>query len=140
MRQNIISEDFRDKVIDTSFGGEITEVLGQFEGKILECLKCGKHRKLTKFMGYRHDGGLSDENGNKWWVFYHCGCGYDTSWRKWQNHLVEDVVRTKDLDESHINELYDFIVGSNLERAFINQCSKKSKKIFEKWFQIEDKK
>lgn len=36
-----------------------------------------------------------------------------------------------------INELYDFIVGSNLEWSLINQCSKESQPIFKKWLQVD---
>ena len=46
-------------------------------------------------------------------------------------------MRTKDLRECDINELYDFIVGSNLEHSFVEGCSKESKPIFKEWFQID---
>ena len=46
--------------------------------------------------------------------------------------------KTPELRQCDINELYDFIVGSNLEYALINQCKEESKPIFEEWLQLND--
>lgn len=46
--------------------------------------------------------------------------------------------KTPELRQCDINELYDFIVGSNLEYALIHQCKEESKPVFEEWLQLND--
>ncbi|HEY1198463.1 MAG TPA: hypothetical protein VGG32_07030 [Thermoplasmata archaeon] len=64
-------------------GGEVAEFIRNVDEGSYECL-CGNHVKLNErsFRGYPHEGGLSDKNGKRWWVWATCPrCNYQMSWR-----------------------------------------------------------
>jgi hypothetical protein len=76
-------------------GGEIKELLDKIKDKEFSCtcsLWRGKKKQvLDSFLGYPHDGGLADKDGNKWWVYYRCKvCGYDWSFWKITNRLKKE--------------------------------------------------
>jgi hypothetical protein len=71
-------------------GGKIAEVISSLEGKKLECT-CGKRVVLNDWEGYSHDGGVEDENGEKYWLFHVCPkCKYQWSWWKVVNRVNRD--------------------------------------------------
>jgi hypothetical protein len=52
--------------------------------------------------------------------------------------VEEDDEDEEELSRSDINELRDFIVGSNLEWSLINQSSKMAQPTFKKWLGLEE--
>ncbi len=83
-REKILGE----KLMVPSMGGQIAEFLKASLGVEYYCLGIhndnmdrilGVHNidmdrihVANEFYGYPHEGGLSDEKGNKWWVFVYC--------------------------------------------------------------------
>lgn len=68
-------------------GGEIQEALEKLWNKQFECW-CGNTITLNEFQGYPHDGGLSDGEGTKLWVYATCKkCNYQ--WAVWK--LLKNV-------------------------------------------------
>ena len=79
------------RAINPSLGGEVKRTLEIFDNVPFKCT-CGHTFTLTKFsfLGYEHEGGLADDKGNKWWVFFECGyCNYQWSWHKLANRVTQ---------------------------------------------------
>jgi len=68
-------------------GGELAQTIKALLGKKFWCnnSKCNCEMSLHSFHGYPHDGGLADQDGKKWWLFFTCNCGYKWSWSKLEN-------------------------------------------------------
>jgi hypothetical protein len=65
-------------------GGEVAEFIKKWQGKKIKCFGvCGTKQIMNEFVGYEHDGGLTDANGKKWWVYFECPkCKYGHSFSK----------------------------------------------------------
>ena len=71
-----------DQPITLSMGGEIEKFLNKCENESMIC-SCGNEITIEHFVGYPHDGGLEDKDGNKWWVWHLCSiCKYQWSYHK----------------------------------------------------------
>ena len=71
---------------------EFEEVIEELTGKEFPC-DCGKTHTLKRWKWYDHDGGLKDDNGNIWWLYWTCpSCGYQWAWHK----IVHRLDRLKD--------------------------------------------
>ena len=75
-----------------SMGGEIAEVFDKVANKRFICLgPCHKDLPADGLVGYPHDGGHADEDGNKWWLYVKClndKCGYATAvWKIIKNQI-----------------------------------------------------
>jgi hypothetical protein len=69
--------------ITSEMGGEIAEVLSKLENEEFCCKMCSKVSKLTKFIGYEHEGGIAGSSGEKYWVYWICPkCKYQWAWHK----------------------------------------------------------
>ena len=82
-RQQADEHNGNEKELTLTDGGEVAEFIQYAQGKEYSCL--GYHSTMlgfyskedgihvaTKFYGYPHDGGLSDKEGRKWWVYVKC--------------------------------------------------------------------
>lgn len=73
-----------DRIMTAQMGGEVAEFIEKWKGKTIRCFGvCHTERDMNQFVGYDHDGGLEDANGNKWWVYFECPkCKYGHSFAK----------------------------------------------------------
>lgn len=81
MRKELMPSE---RSIDTTAGGEIAEIIEKLVGEKFMCT-CRHviHIEESGFICYKHDGGLKDGEGQKWWLYIGCtGCNYDWSWTK----------------------------------------------------------
>ena len=91
-----------DRFATIDMGGELGETLSKLEGKEFDC-DCAwrKNREssvstLMAFECYPHDGGLADDEGHKWWLYWTCPiCGYQWSWHKIENRLERQNVQNQ---------------------------------------------
>lgn len=83
-----------DKPMSIDMGNAIEAWLKQIQGRVMTCW-CGAELECFGFMGYPHDSGLADKDGNKWWLFLHCDkCNYE--WSYWK---VENRAKAKELED-----------------------------------------
>lgn len=73
-----------DKIMTVEMGGAVGEFVKQWKGTTIRCFgTCRKDRVMDQFVGYLHDGGLADETGERWWVYFECHvCKYGHSFAK----------------------------------------------------------
>ena len=77
-----------ERTMNSRVGGEAGEVMTKLLGKSLECT-CGKKITIGQFLGYPHDGGYADKNGDRWWLYVHCKkCNYDWALHKLENRIL----------------------------------------------------
>ncbi len=87
-----------ERTITERLGGEIEPIIKELKGKVFTC-SCKQKITVGAWLGYPHEGGLTDKNGKKWWVYVECPkCEYDWSWHKVANE-VERTRITKEQDE-----------------------------------------
>lgn len=80
--------------MSADIGGEIGDMIDLLSGHDLECI-CGHESEIGKefFFGYPHDGGLSDKDGQKWWVYTMCPeCEYQWSLTSIESRLKRQEV------------------------------------------------
>lgn len=72
------------KLMTESMGGVVGAFVKEYTGTTIRCFGvCHKDRLMNEFTGYEHDGGIADNDGNKWWVYYECPiCHYGHSFAK----------------------------------------------------------
>ena len=93
--------DPTERILTVGDGGEVGEFIKEYLNRKYVC--SGSHKKNQKnihtaktFYGYKHDGGLTDKNGDKWWVFVYCPVSrYQTSFI----HLRGDVEKAENLNQ-----------------------------------------
>jgi len=67
------------RTINSNIGGRVGKLINKLMGKKFQC-SCGAMFTINHFLGYDHDGGYEDEQGNKWWAFTECpNCNYQWS-------------------------------------------------------------
>ena len=67
------------RTVNKKLGGEIEDIIEQIEGKRFLCT-CNTKYIINHFLGYDHNGGYKDKDGNRWWVFVECPkCKYQWS-------------------------------------------------------------
>ena len=86
-----------------AMGGEVADFIKKYQGKEYACHGvCRKNYVANQFLGYKHDGGLADATGKKWWVYVKCEntlpknwgkrlCNYEVGW----NHLPSEIEQAK---------------------------------------------
>ena len=77
--------------VGENIGGFLGEIIKRLDGKQMKCWEgsCGKLITLDNPLAYRHDSGLPDGKGDKWWLCYMCrDCGYIWSWQKATRRIV----------------------------------------------------
>ncbi len=85
-----IKDNYRDSFehIILNQGGEVEGFSNFVKHHKFICSGCEKKQKIDSLHGYTHSfRGLRDKNGQKWWVYYRCPCGYRTSWEKLRGTL-----------------------------------------------------
>lgn len=97
-----LSEDVKldpdEKILTEEDGGEVGKFIKKYKNKKYMCLGHSKNNihTVNTFYGYPHDGGLSDKNGKKWWVFVYCPKNrYQTSF----THLPGDIEKAEELNQ-----------------------------------------
>lgn len=81
------SPDNLSRTINANLGGEVADVITKLEGHEFNCW-CNHKFIVFHFMGYKHEGGLADADGVKWWVYIQCPyCNFVWSWNKLENRL-----------------------------------------------------
>jgi hypothetical protein len=79
-----------DKIIEYSYGGEISEFIRKYRYLQLRCV-CSFKYMMDKFVGYPHDGGLKDKNNHGWWVYTVCPrCKYEMSFHKIPARVIKN--------------------------------------------------
>jgi hypothetical protein len=83
------------QVLTEEMGGELGQEIAKLTGAKFFCdhPKCKKMQTINEFRGYLHSGGLSDKANNKWWLFFHCECGYDYAGWKLENMILKSQRR-----------------------------------------------
>jgi hypothetical protein len=93
--------DPNERILTEEDGGEVGEFIKKYGGKKYICYGHSKNNIHTAntFYGYLHDGGLSDKNGNKWWLFIYCQkTRYQTSFM----HLPQNIERYEKNEKNKI--------------------------------------
>ena len=83
-----------DKEMSIEMGGEVASFIEEYQGKLIKCFGvCKREQVMDSFVGYKHDGGLSDARNTKWWVYFECPkCRYGHSFAK-MNFFLEHTER-----------------------------------------------
>lgn len=72
-------------LLSIPMGGEISKLIQKTLDKEYKCPKCDKKYTNTIWVGWKHDNGLADEEGEKWWASVKCvNCGHGTGFNKSQ--------------------------------------------------------
>lgn len=70
------------RTISERIGGGIESTIRSLKGRKFTC-SCKKTITINTWLGYPHEGGLTDASGNKWWIFVECPhCKNEWSWWK----------------------------------------------------------
>ena len=84
MTNNGITDE---RTVTERMGGEIEQTITSMKGKKFTC-SCKQKITVNGWLGYPHDGGLTDKEGKKWWIYVECPkCEYDWSWHKVANEI-----------------------------------------------------
>ena len=68
----------REKILTEKVGGELGETIAKLKDNSFRC--CCEDQVLDEFRGYDHIGGLSDQEGTKYWAYWQCPkCHYNWS-------------------------------------------------------------
>ena len=90
-------ENEHTRTITKNIGGELGEFITKLEGKYFTCRMCGTKQKVCGWLGYPHDGGLADKDGNKWWIYLECDkCHYEWSFGKVEHQVNRYKQQTTD--------------------------------------------
>ncbi len=125
-----------EKILTEDSGGILGKTIAELKGLPFICAmsnKCNTERQLDEFRGYRHEGGLPDKEGNKYWTYWNCpGCGHDWSYPNLSTRLRTNI---KTLEEQ-IKSNYK-ILASEENNWFIAIKKGKDKPLYE-GFLLED--
>lgn len=70
-------------------GGSVAEYLEEVEGEPYQCRGCHHESFVRTLVAYPHEGGLSDSEGDCWWLYAECPrCGHGTSYGKLRKDLL----------------------------------------------------
>ena len=70
-------------------GGEVRERIEKVKGREYRC-HCGHTSYARPILGYKHDGGTPDADGQKWWMFVVCpACGHQFSLGKLKHKYTD---------------------------------------------------
>ena len=79
-----------EKIMTISDGAEMARIIGMYNGKTFKCLGvCNKPLSASTLWGYPHPDGISDKDGQKWWLYVKCPrCNYATALWKIDQRLI----------------------------------------------------
>lgn len=87
--QNPQKETVVDRTLNSNIRGEAGMFIAKLRGEKMKCT-CNKPFYLNHFLGYPHDGGLADEDGNRWWIYHECPqCDYQWSFGKIEHRVSQ---------------------------------------------------
>lgn len=84
------------KPMNVDMGGKVADRLMDVHGLEYRC-RCGNEIPLTKgpgsyIMGYPHDGGTPDSDGEKWWMYIDCTeCDFEITLGKAEHELSDPL-------------------------------------------------
>lgn len=80
----VLNDAMGERLLTEAMGGEVATMLRNYRGLVIpQDAFCPHAIGLDLFLGYPHDGGLADANGERWWAYARCPvCSYEVSWWK----------------------------------------------------------
>lgn len=87
LESSVVSRDMLpgEIVLTEDMGGEIADLIRKTLHKAYSCIGAPSEHfeEVGQWYGYPHPGGLSDQNGMKWWAYQKCTISnYKTAWWK----------------------------------------------------------
>lgn len=90
------------KKLTKKMGGKIKTIIEQLEGYSTKCNSPSTRQGTTftiqpnNWKGYRHEGGVKDKRGDRYWLYYECPhCHYQWSWHKLMSKIKKEKERKK---------------------------------------------
>ena len=79
-------------LLERDMGGEIPQVLADFENKEFNCIGCNRKLEASIIRGYPHPNGYKDGLDRRWLAYVVCpSCHYATALWKIQKRTVQEI-------------------------------------------------